>query len=362
MIHEPPLAGRTVVVAISGGVDSAVAAAILRDARCNVVGVTMIHPLLPLNPAVERVAESLQIPLHFVDVGAAFDAIVDAFVRDYYAGLTPNPCVVCNATVKFGLLVEAAWKLGAAACSGHPTLSGDPLFATGHYARTHDGALFTALDTTKDQSYVLHRINRTLLSRIVFPLGTMTKRDVRHIAETKQLPLNGERESQDICFIPSGDRTAFLRSRRPFATSGRFVSVDGQPLAAHDGYEAFTVGQRKGFGVGLGRRLFVTKIDAATNDVVLGDRGDLACSTFTVGNLHWLTSPPREGRAIPCAIKVRYRTSAVSGTVTPSRARTGEDVAVVVLDTPTDGVAPGQSAVFYDGERVLGGGTIQKSD
>ncbi|MGL4942193.1 MAG: tRNA 2-thiouridine(34) synthase MnmA [Thermoguttaceae bacterium] len=342
------LAGqRTVAVAMSGGIDSSVTAAILQREGHRVVGVTMTHRLIPRNDALDRVADSLGVPLYNVDVGHAFDEVIEKFVGDYYAGRTPNPCVNCNATVKFGFFADAALAIAR-----RVTSDPEPFLATGHYARIENGQLLKACDATKDQSYVLYRLRRDLLSRLVFPLGATTKDAVRRLARDWKIPADIDRESQDICFIPTGDRAAFLQSRRPFPTDGFFVTEDGTRLAEHDGYEQFTVGQRKGFKVGLGRRLFVTRIDAASHDVVLGDRDALACAAFSLRDIHWLIDSPRE--QLRCEIKVRYRTPAQFGTV----ACCGEDGANVVLDSPADGVAPGQSAVFYDGERVIGGGVI----
>lgn len=356
-----PLAGINVVVAMSGGVDSSVAAILLSRAGANVIGITMTHRLMPINPACEEITRMLKIPLHKIDVTESFDQVVTQFVSDYYAARTPNPCVLCNAHVKFGVLAQAARRIGG----------DNAVFATGHYARLENGKLLTAFDTQKDQSYVLHRMPRESLALTFFPLGSLTKNGVRAFAEAMKLPLHNARESQDICFIPDGDYSAFLQQYQkqnackfnenefaetaPRETSGFFVNADGKSLAPHAGYERFTIGQRKGFGVGFGRRVFVTAIDAASRNVTLGDYHDLACEKIAVRDVHLLidaNDAPEE-----CEIKIRYRSAAQRGKIAWDHvARRAQ----IEFFSPVFAVAPGQAAVFYQGNHVLGGGIIEK--
>ncbi len=339
-----------IALAMSGGIDSAVAAWLLKQQGHDVGGFFMKHPYQAEDETdAGRLADFLGIPLEVVDVSEPFETVVENFTNEYFAGRTPNPCVFCNRTVKFGVLFDHARK----------KIDAD-FFATGHYVRMTetDGfpALLRGLDPDKDQSYVLYGIDRARLSRLRFPLGERTKSEVRYIAAEAELPLRDKKESQDICFVPNGCHSEFLHARRPNVnTAGRFVSPEGDFLALHGGFEQFTIGQRKGMGVGFGKRIFVLRLDPATRDVVIGPWEDLAIRHLTVMETRWLLPEDPEDE-FSCQIKVRYRCREASGTVRPLK-----NGARVDFFEPLHGVAPGQSAVFYHGDRVLGGGVITEA-
>ncbi len=336
-----------VALALSGGIDSAVAALLLKNQGYDIHGFYMKHPYQADDETDARtIADSLHFPLDVIDVTEAFETVVENFTHEYFSGRTPNPCVYCNRMIKFGIFFDAAVKTSHAA-----------FFSTGHYAQIQyvDGEpeLHRGVDEAKDQSYVLYGMDRNRMSRLLFPLGHLTKNEVRRLAKQASFPLPDKKESQDICFIPSGTHSQFLHARRPNAqTAGRFVSPDGQFLALHGGFEQFTIGQRKGMGIGFGERVFVTKIDATTNDVVIGPWENLAVTKIDVTDTRWLL-PETPRNEFSCQIKVRYRSREAAGTVIPN-----ETQAEVHFAEPIYGVAPGQSAVFYDGTRVLGGGII----
>ena len=340
---------QTILLAMSGGVDSGVAAVLLKEQGCRVRGLFMKHPYQRDEEAVfdaARVAEQLGIAFEVLDVSEPFEQIVEHFTDEYFNGRTPNPCVYCNRRIKFGVLFEYARKLGADG------------FATGHYVRRSevDGfpALFRGIDPTKDQSYVLYGVDRSILGRLHFPLGNRTKTEVREIAKRIGLHVLDKKESQDICFVERGKHSEFLHQRRPDVdTSGKFVSPDGTCLGLHGGFERFTVGQRKGMGVGFGERIFVLRLEAETCNVVIGPYSSLACKRLSADNVRWLLPEAPDG-PFRCEVKIRYRTEPVSATVFP------RDNGAVELefDEFRYGVAPGQSAVFYLGERLCGGATI----
>src|SRR5439155_4462813 len=230
--------------------------------------------------------------------------------------------------------------------------------ATGHYARmlTHDGspALHRAADPAKDQSYVLFGLRRSVLPHLLFPIGGYCKDEVRTLARELGLAVADKPDSVEICFVPENDHAAFIRRRRPeLATAGRFVDTAGNVLAEHDGFERFTIGQRKGFGFGAGRRRYVLDIVPATHDVVLGDKGELLAGALLASRVNWLIEPP--AGPLPCQAKIRYRHAAAAATVHPDP----DGGARVVFDEPQSAITPGQVVVFYDGDRVLGGGWIE---
>lgn len=341
-----------VLLAMSGGVDSSVAAAILLEQGCVLSGVYMRHPL-QVRPEEERdareAAERFGIHLHVLDIEKPFREIVDRFCSDYLSARTPNPCALCNREIKFGLLPQFARIIGAKA------------FATGHYARIErqqDGAfaLCRGVDPGKDQSYLLYGIDRKLLPRLRFPLGTMLKSQVREKAQRLGLPVSQKRDSQEICFVEPHQHVEFIRARNPGVdTTGDFVSTDGTVLGRHDGFEHFTIGQRKGMKIGFGKRIFVVKIDAQSKTVVLGDHEDLAVNEVCVDETNWLVDLPKD-EPIPCEAKIRYRNAPGPAKVTLFQ----DGTARIVFEEPKHGVAPGQVAVCFSGDRVLGGGTIQR--
>ena len=349
-----------VVVAMSGGVDSSVAAALLVEQGYDVVGITMrlwteARPeafsgktlccgIEDIDDA-RRVAQVLDIPHYVVNLEQPFKRfVVDRFVADYANGLTPNPCLNCNTHIKFDLFLERALALQA------------DYIATGHYARRVEAAdgvqLHAAADPQKDQSYVLYTLIQDALDRCLFPVGELVKLDVRAIAARHDLAVAEKPDSADICFVPGGDYREFV-GRSVADRPGAIVDRDGVLLGEHLGVQHFTVGQRRGLGVATGEPAFVTSLDATTNVVRLGREEDLACASFRTGETRWFVALPSEG--LDVHVRVRYQGAELPGRVTA----TSPDEAEVTLDQPARAVAPGQAAVFYVGQRVVGGGTIQ---
>ncbi|HVV16684.1 MAG TPA: tRNA 2-thiouridine(34) synthase MnmA [Polyangia bacterium] len=351
-----------VVVAMSGGVDSSTAAALLVEAGYPVVGVTLrLYDASGTAASLggrccgprdiedaRATAARLGIPHHVIDESAAFSAaVIDDFVAQHRAGRTPNPCVRCNEKIKFGPLLAFADAVGAR------------ILATGHYARlvpgAGDPALARARDATKDQSYFLFGVRPEILARVWFPLGELTKDQVRALARRHGLPNADKPDSQQICFIPDGDHQAFVAARGGAGPAGVIVDDEtGAPLAGHGGTHTFTIGQRRGLPGGAGERRFVLRIDAATGEVRVGPRTRLGQDHLRVADVRWLDgAAARAGRR--CAVQIRHHAPPAPGWIEPAE----EGVALVRLDAPAYGVAPGQAAVFYDGEdRVLGGGWI----
>ncbi len=293
-----------------------------------------------------RVADALGIPFYELNLQKQFERIIDSFVEEYVSGRTPNPCVVCNARLKFGLLLDYAERLGA------------HYLATGHYARITsepDGfALRRGVDQAKDQSYMLFGIVRERLGRILLPLGEYRKEHIRRWAGELGLALAEKPESQEICFVPDQDHARLVRHWRPdIQTSGPIVTTDGQVVGQHAGIEHFTIGQRKGLRVGLGERRFVVRIDPETHTVVIGRYEELARWELTAKQANWLIQAP--DRPFEAEVKIRYRTPAVPATIEPL----GPDRFRVRFSQPCYGVAPGQAAVCYQADRVLGGAWIE---
>ncbi len=339
-----------VAIALSGGVDSAVAAALLRRRGYNLQAVHLrLSPLAPPADRVEALAQCLDIPLQVIDLQREFAReVLDYFVSEYGRGRTPNPCVRCNAAIKFGRLWEYLQGQGFT----H--------LATGHYARLHpadDGApgLFRGVDRRKDQSYFLSRLSRSLLPNLLFPLGRMTKDEVRQAYLEAGLPLRGHApESMELCFIPEGDYQEFLRTRRGFSgPPGDFVDPGGRLLGRHHGLEGYTVGQRRGLGIPAREPYYVTEIQPELNRVVLGPRADLLASGLSATHMNWLIDPPT-GELEAVAV-IRYRHPGVLARISPQ----GPDGVQVIFASPQPAVAPGQAVAFYDRDRVLGGGWIE---
>jgi tRNA-uridine 2-sulfurtransferase len=338
-----------VAIALSGGVDSAVAATLLRDQGWNLQGVHL--RLVPWDRAetwVRTLARHLDIPLKVVDLQREFaKEVLDYFASEYTRGRTPNPCVRCNATIKFGRLWEYLKQGG---CTH---------LATGHYARLETGgtggpALLRGVDRGKDQSYFLSRLSRRLLPHILFPVGDLTKDEVQRIYDEKGLPRREkQRESMELCFIPAGGYQDFLQERLGGAgPAGDFIDVQGRYLGRHRGLECYTVGQRRGLGILAREPYYVTEIQPESNRVVLGHRGELYSAGLLASRMNWLIDPPTG--AFEALAVIRYRHRGVRALITPR----GEAFQVEFA-TPQSAVAPGQAAVFYDGERVLGGGWIE---
>lgn len=343
-----------VVVGMSGGVDSSVAAAVLKQQGYEVVGVSM--RLWDDTPAAdaEKAAAHLGIPLHVLDFRAEFEkAVIEPFISEYVNGRTPNPCIVCNQYLKFGAMLRAAEQLNA------------QYAATGHYAvverepQSQRYILKQAGASEKDQTYVLYHLTQAQLGRVLFPLGAFPdKAAVRQMAEALQLPAADKPDSQEICFIPDRDYAAFIvrrTGRQP--DPGNFVDMDGKVLGRHRGILHYTVGQRKGLGIAFGKPMFVTGICAADNTVILGEKGQEFAKVLYADRLNFIPFDAPEGPFRVMA-KVRYsaRPAAAWACVVEGRLR-------VVFDTPQRAIAPGQAVVLYqpDSPIVIGGGTICES-
>ena len=347
---------------MSGGVDSAVAALLLRRSGHEVVGIHLrtgvkSEPAAPgsrprccgaeESEDARRVCALLDIPFYVQNTERDFGALIRDFVDSYARGETPNPCVACNNDVKFGALLDRARALGADAV------------ATGHYARRvrHGDrwAVARAADADKDQSYVLYGLGQPELERSLFPLGDRLKSEVRQIAREAGLPVAGKAESQEICFVPSGDYRDLVQRDRPeaFQRPGDIVDERGRILGRHDGVAGFTVGQRKGLGLASKEPLYVLRLDAERQRVVVGPRDSMGVSTARVRDVVW-TSIPEPDRAVEAMVMLRYRSEPVKASIQP----TPGAAAMLAFARPAWPVTPGQAAVFYDGTIVLGGGRL----
>ena len=354
-----------ILVAMSGGVDSSVAAMLLCRQGWDAVGVFMRSGTVGTDGGdasrqtgccsashaddARRVAGQLEIPFHVLDFQAEFAAMADRFCDAYAQGRTPNPCVECNSRLKFGRLWDYARQVQA------------ELIATGHHARVGSDstgpALWRGRDPEKDQSYVLFAVRREMLAHVLMPIGEHSKAEVRAMARRAGLETHAKRESQDICFVPDNDYRGYVRRR--LGRSGRpgpIVDLTGRVLGQHDGIEGFTIGQRRGLAVALGRPQYVVRLDVAGNRVVVGDRADLRSDRLWASGVNWLVPAP-DG-PLRVHVQIRYRHDAAAATLVPE----GTDAASVVFDEPQSAVTPGQAAVFYRGDRVLGGGWIEGDD
>ncbi|HEY3115267.1 MAG TPA: tRNA 2-thiouridine(34) synthase MnmA [Chloroflexota bacterium] len=358
------MVSETVLVGMSGGVDSSVAAALLVDQGYRVIGITLnVWPEGEEVPVIERedaccalgavedarrVCALLGVPHYTVNFRDTFHRqVIDNFVDEYRKGRTPNPCVRCNQFIKFDALLAKANALGA------------ELVATGHYARidrTQSGrwALRKALDTSKDQTYVLYVMSQERLARTLFPLGELSKERTRAIAHELRLHVAGKPESQEICFVPTRNYRDYLRTHaEDTLRPGPIVDQSGQVRGEHQGIPLYTLGQRKGLGIASERPLFVTSIQADTNTVVIGDESDLYCSEAYAEDVHWMAD---EGLGGPVRVlaKARYKAAPAWATIEPgdgARAR-------IQFDEPQRALTPGQTIVFYDDDWVLGGGVL----
>jgi tRNA-specific 2-thiouridylase len=355
-----------VLLGMSGGVDSSVAGYLLREQGYGVIGVTMkVWPQDCISRAEDKccgpqavadaraVAHSLGIPHYVVDEADQFERLViDYFSTEYQAGRTPNPCVMCNEKLKFGNLWSKAAALGC------------DYIATGHYAIIEHDAdraiLRKGVDPRKDQSYFLFSLRQPQLRRALTPLGKMTKLQIREIAHSLGLKVADKIDSQEICFVPGNDYKTFLRSHLGESDfhRGEIYDVDGNFISEHDGIELFTIGQRKGLPGGSPRPRYVVDLDPETNRVTVGDADDLVCDEFEIDRVNWHPAAgidnPRHNEEIEATVKIRYSHPGTAATLTPledGRAR-------VCLHEPQRAVTPGQAAVFYDGDLVLGGGWI----
>ena len=339
---------------MSGGVDSSVAAALLQRQGFEVTGLTMrLAPRHRGDPGAEAraVAGLLGIAHRVIDLEADFERrVVAPFVESYLGGRTPNPCVVCNAEIKFGSLLRRARALGASA------------LASGHYCRREepgDGRirLRRGASAAKDQSYFLFGLSQCQLSRVRFPLGGLGKDRVREIAAELGLPAVGRRESQEICFVEDGDHAGFVARRRSLVEAGgEIVNLQGATLGRHCGVHRYTVGQRRGLGIPSARPLYVVALDPARRRVVVGREEDLYREELEASGVNWV-SIAEPGGPIRVEAKIRSRSSCEPATVEPLPGRR----ALVRFDAPQRGVAPGQAVVFYRGDLLLGGGWIENT-
>jgi tRNA-uridine 2-sulfurtransferase len=362
---------KKVVVAMSGGVDSSVAAALLKREGFETLGVFMrlgspkgvqlaqshgrkqgCCSVLDAEDA-RRVAQVLDIPFYVLNFEDEFGRVIDYFVSEYNRGRTPNPCVRCNDWLKFGRLAKYAEAVGA------------DFVASGHYARvgvdpvTGEKALLRAVDPAKDQSDVLFGMTRATLDHTLLPIGHYPKNQIRRLAQELSLPVYNKPDSQEICFVPDQDYVGLLRRSTPDRMrQGELVATDGSPLGVHEGHQQFTIGQRKGVGVAFGRPIYVVDIDANENRVVLGEKSQLLKRALLASDVNLLSSRlQRDGEPMHCHARIRHNH-------TPAPALAGVDAAGqmhVRFDEPQSAITPGQAVVLYDGELVLGGGWIQKA-
>jgi tRNA-uridine 2-sulfurtransferase len=349
-----------VLVAMSGGVDSSVAAAMLVEQGYDVVGATMKlfchdgdlpdRPCCSLDSVndARRVCQSLGVPHYVLNLESAFGRdVVDDFVQEYASGRTPIPCVRCNTFTKFRDLLVKADAIDA------------EWIATGHYARMIDGELHRGLDRSKDQSYFLWGIDRAVLRRMLLPVGSQTKVETRAVAHRLGLEVIAEKvESQDICFVPDGDHTKIIRQRlgddAPALARGPFILSNGSTVGAHDGFARFTIGQRRGLPGGFRVPMFVVEIRPRDRAVVIGPREELLGRGVIARSVNWLADAPPVGSRV--SIQIRHRAAPANAEIV--RVDGGE--IELALDEPVAAITPGQSLVMYDGERVLGGGLIER--
>ena len=351
-----------VIVGLSGGVDSAVAAYLLKEAGYDVVGVTLRtwvgsdgeeSRCCEIDDARDT-ARAIGIPYHVFNCLDDFERkVTRPFIDDYLRGRTPNPCVVCNREIKWERLLHYAQVLGA------------DFVATGHYASVVrlDNGRYTvrkALHAEKDQTYMLYRLTQEQLAKTLMPLGEYSKQEVRAIAEKAGIKVAAKPDSQEICFVPDGDYAGYIIKNAgcDVPGEGNFVDEAGNVLGRHKGIIRYTVGQRKGLGVALGRLAYVKRICPETNEIILGSAEDVRCAAIECRDMNFMSVPaPREGEKLECSVKVRYRHPGQRATVEA----VGGDRVRITFGEPVGSAAPGQSAVFYDAEGcVVGGGVISE--
>ena len=358
-----------ILVAMSGGIDSSLAAVMLHDEGYEVIGMTMktwdyassgaskketgCCSLDSINDA-RNVAVQLGFPHYILDIRAEFgDSVIDHFTGEYLEGRTPNPCVLCNTHIKWDALLRRADSLDC------------EFIATGHYANIRQAnnrhVISKGIDSTKDQSYVLWGVSQASLARTKLPLGHLHKTEIRDMARQRGfMELVNKAESYEICFVPDNDYRGFLKHRIPTleaqVAGGNFVMADGTVVGQHEGYPFYTIGQRKGLGIALGRPIFVTEIRKETNEVVLGDLPQLYRDAMWVGKLNMQKYENLGGMPFETTTKVRYKDAGTAATIEQFG-----DKMQVLFHAGVSAIAPGQAAVFYEGNDVVGGGWITKS-
>jgi tRNA-specific 2-thiouridylase len=369
-IRNPNLKGR-VVVAMSGGVDSSTAAALLKDEGYEVIGLTM-HLWGQAQDGkgsrgrccapedirdARRVADQIGIPHYVVNLKRAFEEeVVQNFVEEYLRGRTPNPCIHCNDQIKFGFLLRKAEELGARA------------LATGHYARIVRGPaggaakeerylLLRGKDRSKDQSYFLFTLTQRQMSKVLFPLGDKSKAEVRQLASRLGLRVAQKAESQEVCFVPDNDYRRFLEDKRgrKISKPGEIVNRRGEVLGLHQGLYSFTIGQRRGLGIAGSHPYYVLALDCQKNRVIAGRHDELLADGLIAEGMHWISFPEVEGE-LEASVQIRYRHPGATALLSPL----GKGKVRVEFKTPQRAVTPGQAAVFYRGDEVLGGGWIER--
>src|SRR5437868_6405186 len=363
MTPSVPQTKARIVVGMSGGVDSSAAAALLVDQGWDVIGITLkLWPQDCVNRAEDKccgpqavtdaraVCHKLGIPYYLIDEAAEFQKhVIQYFADEYKAGRTPNPCVMCNQNLKFGRLIDRADQLGA------------EFIATGHFARLErrdDGRVLLkrGRDSRKDQSYFLFSLRQDQLARAMFPLGEKTKTDTREVARHCQLKTADKEESMEICFVPDNDYGKFLQQANLAQKHrGEIVNLAGEVLGHHDGIEFYTIGQRKGLGITTPKPVYVVELDPETNRVVVGDESALDRDEFTATNCNWHPFDQLTGPIVVTA-RIRYNHPGATATITPA----GNGSVKVKLHTPQRAITPGQAAVFYQDDLVVGGGWIAR--
>ena len=346
-----------VLIGLSGGVDSSVAALLLRQQGYSCVGCTMRLYCAPCggddnSRDAEAVARKMNIPFHLLDLQEQFHSrVIGDFIRCYESGVTPNPCIQCNRHLKFGVMLDKALELG---CTH---------VATGHYARirqdpeTKRFLLCKAADKSKDQTYFLYSLTQHQLEHTLFPLGDLTKEEARQMAEDNGLVTARKRDSQDICFVPDGDYVRFMKEYTGKAyPQGDYLDLSGKKVGTHQGAVCYTLGQRKGLGIALGAPVYVCAKDMKKNTVTVGPNEALFRNALRAGDVNWIPFP-----ALLCPIrvtaKIRHSQNEQAATVFPEE----HGSVRVVFDTPQRAITPGQAVVFYDGDVVVGGGTIREA-
>jgi len=355
-----------VIAAMSGGVDSSVTAALLKDRGYDVVGLFMRNGVTHEDTdtrhqgccSVEdsmdarRAASMLDIPFYAINFKEDFGSLIDHFVDEYNRGRTPNPCVRCNRTLKFGELMEYAGEIGA------------NRVATGHYVRkrTKNGRhqLLRGRDHHKDQSYVLFNLRQEQLARSLFPLGDLEKETVREMAAEKELGVSEKPDSTEICFVPGQDYSTVLEEKTPEELEeGPIYNMEGEQLGTHPGHQHFTIGQRRGLGIAVGEPRYVVEIDPEENALIVGPREETHRSTAFASELNWVSIPaPDVGETIEAHVQIRYNADAQPAVCR----RTAPDTLRIEFDEPQHAISPGQAAVLYRDDLVLGGGWMDRAE